>query len=201
MAIASGCNCCLSVIISLPAGAAARVWPAVLVVERVASFMFKILFIGLHAGDFLVRPVLSHYDGFRIDLGNSMLTQRGLNTRDRQGARGAGSRGRCDRHSGLWRALRQRRAAFSRKLEAHLLRTAWCRRPERRDARRCLGVAAWRDGRRERARPRRLSADRDPAADRTRQADRHFARPARHFDEEDDRGGQRLRHLLHLPPP
>src|SRR4051812_27798253 len=71
--IASGCNPCLSRYIRRQRRGCRKS-------RGSAHSMFRVLFLECMQEISTFNPVLSHYDKFRIDRGNSMLEQRGLNT-------------------------------------------------------------------------------------------------------------------------
>src|SRR3954467_239178 len=71
--IASGCNPCLSRYVRRQRRGCRES-------RGSAHSMFRVLFLECMQEISSFNPVLSHYDKFRIDRGNSMLEQRGLNT-------------------------------------------------------------------------------------------------------------------------
>ena len=143
------------------------------------------------------NPLPSEYENFHILRGDEIYEQRGRN----QAIGGALSvfdaRGRRRGGCGDLGPLGERRAPVGRRLAQAFGRDHGPDQGDDRPGRRGLFLAARRDGRRRRARSRRLAAAGNARACR-QQADRHLARPARHPHRPDAAAGRRPCDLLDL---
>ena len=144
------------------------------------------------------NPVPSEYDYFRIQRGDEMLAQRGLNPAIGGALAVFEQRDDVAVVPTYARAFGQRRPAVGGRLAALVGGTAGRGALAHRRGGRHLRLAARRDGGERRARSRRRAAHGDPRDGGTRDADRGLARPARHPDRTDAAPDRRAGDLPHL---